>query len=769
MSYNNERETPGNADTPADDTRAYSHLNSYSEDADYYTLLGLRRDPPPSDSAIRSAYRTLTLSFHPDKQPSDLQDAAKQQFERITEAYETLIDPQKRIVYDVMGAEGVRREWGHGGAMGRGGDAERQWKQKQIGVKAMKPEEFRKWFIETMKRRERGAINSLVRSKGSLIVGLDATDVISITDVVLNGEGEVDEANLFITAPKLSNFAVRYSFVTPFPTIRAVLGEDEKEDADSEEENKEEEEETSESPQLEIYAGVAGGFQRFFEEVELEYDDGDTELVKVPLPLVLSTQSVTLGVSSSRAFVDPNPKGILKRWPFSFLQNSIASFDASVLPTTTLQASLAKSFVAVPGTRPFNVVLGTIFTRSIFHAPPSLSLQVTKGIDDRRIVFCNWTSGSLGWPLVIESLLSAFISDGVYLKEEGASQLQVGIMSQAPRLAAGLADDDEDIPEPTEEDEEHEEYKELLAKQRRENSANESWQLAISSSPVTNGLILKYSRNIFCGKAATNVALSQWSSEKHYAPPPADEPRSVRLEVAANLGLDLSMGWSIHGSRKVSDLTSMGFGVGIQPRGLMMTVSWARLGQRIKIPVAVCPFENVGAESATLAVFLPWLAYCAIEFGFIRPRERRNRRKVIARHQKRLKKLVPQKSMESAQAIELMADQVQRRQDKEYARGGLVITKAEYGHYPSSARNSDRNREPEVTDVTVPVAALVDRGQLIISEKSAKFHILGFHDPAPLKSKKLKIWYQYHGKDHYVEANDAGGVTCPMRTHQLAA
>ncbi|KAL4952796.1 hypothetical protein BDW69DRAFT_166874 [Aspergillus filifer] len=768
MSYYNDREMPENGDTAANDTRAYSLLMSYSEDADYYTLLGLRRDPPPSDSAIRSAYRTLTLSFHPDKQPPELQDAAKQHFERITEAYETLIDPQKKIVYDAMGAEGVRREWGTGGAMGRGGDAERQWREKQVGVQAMKPEEFRKWFFETMKRRERSAINSLVRSKGSLIVGLDATNVISITDVVLNDRGELDDANLLINPPKFSNFAARYSFVTPLPTISAVLGEDEKESVDSEDEEHEEVPK-SESPELEIYAGVAGGFQRFFEEVELEYDDGDTELVKVPLPLVMSTQAVTLGFSSSRAFTDPKPKGILKKWPFSFLQNSLVSFDASILPTTALQAKLAKSFVAIPGTRPFNVVLGAVFSRSIFRAPPSLNLQVTKAIDHRRIAFCNWSSGSLEWPLVIESLFSAFTSDGVYLKEEGASQLQVGIMSQALTPAAGLADDYEDEPELAEEDEEHEEYRELLAKQRRENSANEAWQLAISSSPDTNGLILKYSRDIFSGKAATDVALSQWSSEKHYALPPADKPRSVRLEIAANLGLDLSTGWSIHGSRKVSDLTSMGFGVGIQSRGLMMTVSWARLGQRIKVPVAVCPFERVGSESATLAILLPWLAYCAIEFGLIRPRERRNRRKLIARHQKRLKKLVPQKSLESAQAIELMADQVQRRQDKEYARGGLVITKAEYGHYPSSARNADRNREPEVTDVTVPVAALVDRGQLIISEKSTKFHILGFHDPAPLKSKKLKIWYQYHGKEHYVEANDAEGVACPMRSHQTTA
>jgi DnaJ family protein C protein 11 len=76
-----------------------------------------------------------------------------------------------------------------------------------------------------------------------------------------------------------------------------------------------------------------------------------------------------------------------------------------------------------------------------------------------------------------------------------------------------------------------------------------------------------------------------------------------------------------------------------------------------------------------------------------------------------------------------MADQVRRRQEKEDSRGGLVITKAEYGHYVSSSKKADTSiREPQVADVTIPVAALVDHGQLIISKKTAKvcFHLL-FH------------------------------------------
>lgn len=139
----------------------YSVVGDYPEETDYYLLLGLSRNPPPTNAEIRSAYRSLSLSFHPDKQPAHLRHAAESQFKHIQDAYDTLIDPQKRVVYDISGAEGVRQEWGQLGAMGIRGEAQRQ----DVGVKAMSPGEFRRWFLKTMKKRERQAVESLVSSK----------------------------------------------------------------------------------------------------------------------------------------------------------------------------------------------------------------------------------------------------------------------------------------------------------------------------------------------------------------------------------------------------------------------------------------------------------------------------------------------------------------------------------------------------------------------------------------------------------------------------
>lgn len=61
----------------------------------YYTLLGIPRDSTPEE--IRAAYRELARKLHPDTNP-DIQ--AGEAFLAIQKAYEVLIDPSQRVVYD---------------------------------------------------------------------------------------------------------------------------------------------------------------------------------------------------------------------------------------------------------------------------------------------------------------------------------------------------------------------------------------------------------------------------------------------------------------------------------------------------------------------------------------------------------------------------------------------------------------------------------------------------------------------------------------------
>jgi molecular chaperone DnaJ len=66
---------------------------------DFYIVLGVTQ--AASVSEIKRAYRRLARKHHPDINPGD--DTADARFRRISEAYETLVDPDRRRRYDQTG------------------------------------------------------------------------------------------------------------------------------------------------------------------------------------------------------------------------------------------------------------------------------------------------------------------------------------------------------------------------------------------------------------------------------------------------------------------------------------------------------------------------------------------------------------------------------------------------------------------------------------------------------------------------------------------
>ena len=63
---------------------------------DYYSILGLDKNASAQD--IKKAYRKLAIQYHPDKTGGDPE--SDQKFRDISEAYDTLSDPEKKQKYD---------------------------------------------------------------------------------------------------------------------------------------------------------------------------------------------------------------------------------------------------------------------------------------------------------------------------------------------------------------------------------------------------------------------------------------------------------------------------------------------------------------------------------------------------------------------------------------------------------------------------------------------------------------------------------------------
>src|SRR6266478_3183507 len=74
-------------------------LKMATKKRDYYEVLGVGRST--SEEEIKRAYRKLAVKFHPDKNPDD--PYAEEKFKELGEAYDVLMDADKRAAYDRFG------------------------------------------------------------------------------------------------------------------------------------------------------------------------------------------------------------------------------------------------------------------------------------------------------------------------------------------------------------------------------------------------------------------------------------------------------------------------------------------------------------------------------------------------------------------------------------------------------------------------------------------------------------------------------------------
>ncbi|CAI9291843.1 unnamed protein product [Lactuca saligna] len=74
-------------------------------DDDYYKILNVSKTV--NDEDLKKAYRNLAMKWHPDKNPNNMYEA-EAKFIQISEAFEVLGNPQKRLLYDQHGEEDLK-------------------------------------------------------------------------------------------------------------------------------------------------------------------------------------------------------------------------------------------------------------------------------------------------------------------------------------------------------------------------------------------------------------------------------------------------------------------------------------------------------------------------------------------------------------------------------------------------------------------------------------------------------------------------------------
>uniref|UniRef100_V5E4U1 J domain-containing protein n=1 Tax=Kalmanozyma brasiliensis (strain GHG001) TaxID=1365824 RepID=V5E4U1_KALBG len=135
---------------------AHSTSSSSSTDKEHlYAILNVPLTATPD--AIKDAYRSLAIAFHPDKHSDPTRKrAAESRFRDVQRAYEILSDPEKRAVYDHFGEEGLKSTW--------------TVTRRGRGVGEMREEMERE-----RRRREVVDAEGLVKSKGDFTAHVDAS------------------------------------------------------------------------------------------------------------------------------------------------------------------------------------------------------------------------------------------------------------------------------------------------------------------------------------------------------------------------------------------------------------------------------------------------------------------------------------------------------------------------------------------------------------------------------------------------------------------
>uniref|UniRef100_UPI00358E9AD8 dnaJ homolog subfamily C member 11 n=1 Tax=Myxine glutinosa TaxID=7769 RepID=UPI00358E9AD8 len=166
------------------------------EDGDFYSLLNVRREATQEE--LKAAYRRLCMVYHPDKHASAVDKRhADAMFTRLHRAYEVLSDPQTRAIYDIYGKRGLDMEG---------------W---EVAKRTRTQAEVQDEFEQLKKEREERRLQQRTNPKGTVLLGLDLTDLFDSYD---DEDGEYTRT----TQMEVNRMAIAQSIEAPISLRDAV-------------------------------------------------------------------------------------------------------------------------------------------------------------------------------------------------------------------------------------------------------------------------------------------------------------------------------------------------------------------------------------------------------------------------------------------------------------------------------------------------------------------------------------------------------------------
>jgi DnaJ family protein C protein 11 len=635
-----------------------------------------------------------------------MRERATKHFNRILVAYETLTNPHKRLVYDKLGMEGLE---------------DRAW---QLGVRSMSPRQFKLWLEEHMRKQSTEELEELVVSRGKVVATFDISGIwFSQVMVRQQPDGTYVAEEMQPPVGAMTQYFVDHSFQVPLHSLAEALESPLPSSIKELWQHKERppakrREANGPKPTLTFDCSLGGapvqgkkkGMERHF-----------------PQSVLASTAFSATLVHAFPNLPPDSPRSIA-----SLLAGNQIAVATTVLPTPTVTTQVTRGFGQ-------NAVSSraTFIGLPTWERAPIVECNFTRRLAIRHSVFLGVNSGGTTWLAHFRELFSlpqlgkvrnGFASMGYTYHPVGSNEAE----AESPEGG----DDSYSATSP----------------RTSRSQRTESYTVAVTAGLMASGMNARFSwgRTFFVCTPLT-TAHSQTNKKRRNV--------GVRLGVEATAHITGASSWTVKASRKLFENTTVGLnatlGGSSGKGGVIIGFSWTRLGQRFSIPVILAPIPDT--RVMLYATAIPFAAYVAAEFFWLRRREEKLRDRESARMRKALHSKTLRRRRMAEEATEVMRASVERKMQAEKQAGGLVVLQATYG-----------TRDGKFSaDVTIAVAALVDQGQLVLPRGVEKSRIIGFYDPAPGSEKVLMVRYLFGGLLHETSVKGQQGLIAPLRSHRV--